>query len=893
MAKGPSYFHLSVKKMRRTIIRSPLQFLTMILILGLASTLFSGLYASHLVFKDQINRYYEASNIADITSTLTYDYNDKSFDPSKETKQDYQLIKDAINDNGKVETQYYSSARVRGIDAYVSLSDTNPTINKPSEVFDEMPKDNYFLFTDVYLNFPASFGDRSLWVDDDGNYLPIDIELDIASLKKRIEDNEGKLNKVFQKFAIPPNEGDNTNLLDNDYLKIEVIPTGRFNSAENIEGHSTHPHTFLTTRNFLAPRLEKTLKANYDIDGLEEELDKQPEGDYKKTLQECYDILTNSKEEIVEHYWCNNRYLTRLNNRNDANIYRNKIEDNFKSKPAGKNNLLFNVSLEDSTSHQQLNTEMMQSLQLCYVFPPIFFLVAVLIVLTTISQIILKERKEIGTLKAIGASNRSIFSYYMALSGIISLIGVAIGLVVGPLLIPIILNIKYTMLYNLIPAQFIFPTVVAVVMTLIVLLITMLVSYLVARKEVKSLPIVSMRPKVATIKHKNLDDSKKDNTHKLCFKMALRNIFCSIPRSVMVVVGVLGCTGLLCCGFGIDDSVKYGINHDINAFFNTDSLIYFNNQNEETFTRLQDLTIEDDSKTPVPVIDAFEPYGYLPVNASRTGVINDSYSTYVYSIPSALDAQYKFFNIGYNVKDNKIAISNKVAKQLNVHEGDYLNFAFLGETYTGLIGKVIDNFYIHGIFIDGLYPNFPMVKKYPTCAYARFKNTDKIKKEKIIDEIGRVHGVSRVLDKQILTNEISSISSSISYITITIKVFAVLLAIVAIYNLALLNFKENTRNIATMKVLGFNRREVAESLFFEIITLSGVGVLIGLTLGWPLTRLTLGINQVPMCEFFYYLGPASVFLSLLIALGVSAVINSFVGLRNNRVKMVESLKSVE
>ena len=149
----------------------------------------------------------------------------------------------------------------------------------------------------------------------------------------------------------------------------------------------------------------------------------------------------------MDRYWCNNRCLTRLNNRNDATIYRDKIEESFKGK-LGDNNLLLNINLVDTATHQQLSTDMMQSLQLCYVFPPIFFLVAILIVLTTISQIILKERKEIGTLKAIGASNRSIFTYYMSLTGVISLFGVALGLVVGPFLIPTILNFKYKMLTN-------------------------------------------------------------------------------------------------------------------------------------------------------------------------------------------------------------------------------------------------------------------------------------------------------------------------------------------------------------------------------------------------------------------------------------------------------------
>lgn len=855
--------------MRRTVLRSPLQFLTMVLILGLASTLLSGLYASHLTFKDQINWSYETSNIADITSTLTYDSDNFN---EQEVKDDYQKIKNIVGDAGTVETQYVASAHIHGLDASIVMSDAYPTINKPFDINGKAENDDYLLFSCKYLNIALGYGERSSWIDDDGNYQEIEIDLGIASLKNRI--NDPKKPDLKTKLNHYLRDG-GKNLFDNDYFTMKVTPTGNMEYAENLTSNSVIPYSFITTRKFINRYLYKTLKDNYDVEQLKIDLRSDP------SLQECYDILrVDEDNEIMNRYWCNNRCVTRLNDRNDASKYRDKINTAFKDKT--NNNLLLNVQLTDTLSHQQLNTDMIQSVQLCYVFPPLFFLVAILIVLTTISQIILKERKEIGTLKAIGASNRSIYSYYIILACIVSLIGVAIGLVAGPLLLPMILNVKYKMLYNLPPIHYIFPTVMAIVMTFIVLLIASLVAYLVARKEVKSLPIVSMRPKVVNIKHKNISDSKQDNTHKLCFKMAIRNIFCSIPRSVMVIVGVLGCTALLCCGFGIDDSIQYGINNDTNMFFNTDSLIYFSNQSaKEGIEKMQ----SDGTLT------AVEAYGYLPVSANKSGITSESFSTYVYSLDKYSERTNKFFNIGYEPHEDKIAVTSKVAKNLNLHVGNYLTFNFLGKAYVGIVEKIIDTFYIHGIFVDGTYPQLPMVSRYPTCAYARF-NKD-LDQQEVINRIRAIPGVSNAVDKATLTSRVDEISSSLSYITVTIKVFAILLAIVSIYNLALLNFKENMRNIATMKVLGFNRREVAESLFFEIITLSAIGTLIGLTLGYPLTLLTLGINQVPMCEFLYYLGPLSILFSLLISLGVSAIINSFVGMRNKSVKMVESLKSVE
>lgn len=888
MKNKSSYTHLLSKKMWRTIRRSPLQFLTMVLILGLASTLFSGLYASHLAFQDRVDREFANSNIADITSTLSYDYNKEGFDPKSETEQDQKLIENTVgSSHGQVEAQYNSTAKIRGLDAFISMTDSFPTINKPTEIKGKADGDDYFLFCDTYLDIPINYGERSIWVDDDGNYKPADIELSISSLKDRFENK--KLNPRLKPLIDGYLKNPSNDPLKSSYITLEAKPTGCMKHPEDIASSSVVPYTFITTRTFIKKCLSEKLDASYDLVQLKADLDNADPGQDRDDLQEAWDLLnlgaSSTSDNLMDRYWCNNRCVTRLNKRSEAKTYRDKITDAFTNR-LSRNNLILNTQLSDTSVYQQLQTDSMQSLQLCFAFPVVFFLVSILIVLTTISQIILKERKEIGTLKAIGSSNRSIFVYYCALAGIVSLFGTALGLIAGPLLLPTLLDLKYAMLYTLPASRYIFPTVVAVGMAGVVLLITTLVTYLVARKEVKALPIISMRPKAVNVKKKNLSDSKEDNTHKLCFKMAVRNIFCSVPRSIMVVVGVLGCTALLCCGFGIDDSVNHGINNDIKMFTQTDALIYFSNQTQETFDEIENLEIDGQK-----MVTDFEPYGYLPVTASEASVIDVSTTTYVYSISRTYDAKYKFFNIGYTPHDKYIAVSNKVAKALGVHEGDLLDFNFLGKTYTGTIEKVIDVFYMHGIYIDGEYPNFPQTKSYPTCAYARF-NKD-VDKSVVIDAISKIGGVSNIIDRAELDGRIKEISSSIRYITTTIKVFAILLAVVSLYNLSLLNFKENTRNIATMKVLGFNRREVAESLFFEIIVLSSVGAIIGLGLGYPLVMLVLGINKVPMCEFFYRLSALSIIISLLITLGVSAIINIFVGLRVKKVKMVESLKSVE
>ena len=135
--------------------------------------------------------------------------------------------------------------------------------------------------------------------------------------------------------------------------------------------------------------------------------------------------------------------------------------------------------------------------------------------------------------------------------------------------------------------------------------------------------------------------------------------------------------------------------------------------------------------------------------------------------------------------------------------------------------------------------------------------------------------------------------SGIKVMTNAVKVFAILLAIVVLYNLALMNFKERTRDIATLKVLGFSRKEISLSLLFETMSLTAVGVLFGLALGYPFMLGVLGTNVVELVEYLYCIKALSYFLSFVLTFVVAFMVNLLLTKRIRKVLMVESLKSVE
>ena len=139
----------------------------------------------------------------------------------------------------------------------------------------------------------------------------------------------------------------------------------------------------------------------------------------------------------------------------------------------------------------------------------------------------------------------------------------------------------------------------------------------------------------------------------------------------------------------------------------------------------------------------------------------------------------------------------------------------------------------------------------------------------------------------------NKLMSGIRVMTNAVKIFAILLGIVVIYNLTLMNFKERSRDIATLKVLGFNQKEIMRSLLIESLSLTLIGVLIGLVLGYPFMLAVLENNIVSLVSYLYHIYFSTYIYAFLLTFGVAAVINLLLSLRIRKVKMVESLKSVE
>ena len=205
-----------------------------------------------------------------------------------------------------------------------------------------------------------------------------------------------------------------------------------------------------------------------------------------------------------------------------------------------------------------------------------------------------------------------------------------------------------------------------------------------------------------------------------------------------------------------------------------------------------------------------------------------------------------------------------------------------------MVTDIIDISFSQGIFISRARG---LLDLEPTNAWLRTTNIQM--NDTILAEALNIAGIYNGLTITQLKNQADDKLSSIRIMTNTIKIFALLLAIVVLYNLALLNFKERIKDIATLKVLGFEVREIAASFLLEILLLTLVGSAIGLVLGYPLMYAVLAINENPLLSYVYHIDVISYVITFVITAGFSVIINLVMSGFVNKVKMVESLKAVD
>lgn len=545
----------------------------------------------------------------------------------------------------------------------------------------------------------------------------------------------------------------------------------------------------------------------------------------------------------------------------DEQGVKNKIGDYFAQYSSRKCVIFDRNSVE---SVVMLNAEVEQSEKMILVFPIIFMVVSILVILTTINQLILQEKSKIGTLKSVGVQDKKILRHYSSYGAVLCAIGSVVGLVLGPLIIPGIMFIKYDLLYS-IPEDYIklrFSWWLVAVFVMMVVL-GYIVSYLACHNILHKKPIECFKPAM-NMKFKN---TAKTSSKKLPIplKMAVRNVKVKPLRTIMAMIGVAGCTALLLCGFGIGDTLNYSTSHDLDGVFNYDvTSSYVDMQFENNLQKLSG-------------IKEYELFESLFVQSKNGENVKD---TMLYKINNNSKL------CGIKLNENDVCLSHSVAKELGVKVGDYIEISQNGNICKLEVTKIEKTSIYNGIFASKSIAFDSELK-----TYGVWLKTDS--PEELTKEINKINGNSSAMTKAKFEESVNQKISSIDLMTNTLKFFAIALAIVVLFNLIFLVLKERAKEIATLKVLGVTSANVVLSLMLELLFVGLVGGVVGMFLGFPLLMLVLSINKTQVMNFLYHIYPLSYVLSMIIILSTILVVCLLSVLRIKKVNMIESLKSVE
>ena len=531
------------------------------------------------------------------------------------------------------------------------------------------------------------------------------------------------------------------------------------------------------------------------------------------------------------------------------------------------------------------------------VFPVFFYLIAALICLTTMTRMVEEQRTQIGVLRALGYSKSAIASKYLIYAGIASILGSAAGLMVGHGILPTVIYRTYETTYTLIPLSIPFDIPYLAAASLLAVLITMIAALWACYKEVVSVPSELLRAKSPLPGNRVLLEKIPLIWNRMSFllKVTVRNLFRYKKRFFMTIVGIGGCTALILTGFGVKDSVSGSVPrqfyelHSYHLFIN---LISPGSSADDSVlnSNLQTLLENSIYVTEIPLEvegleDSSSNYLFVPENAEKTADFIDFHDR-------RTGDRLTF------PMNGKVIVTEMLATDLGLDIGDQITFKLENSEFiSAQVGGITENYVYNYIFMTAQ----DYAAAFGTTAefdYILGKVPD-VESMSLIDEQGLVDAISdqeNVLAVTMIPSirrEFDNVMNNLNAMVLVIILSACLLAFVVLYNLTNINITERSREIATIKVLGFNNREVSAYINREVIVLTLFGILFGLVGGVFLHQFTIQTAEVDMLMYIRDIKPISFLLSAVLTFLFSFIVNIMIQFKLRRINMVESLKSVD
>ena len=524
----------------------------------------------------------------------------------------------------------------------------------------------------------------------------------------------------------------------------------------------------------------------------------------------------------------------------------------------------FYMGREDSASDNQIQNEIKQHIVLAVMFPAIFFIISLLILLSTMTRIVNRQRTQIGTLKAIGFESKTLLLHYLSYGIYIPLIGAILGIIIGYKTIPYIFVSSMQSYYTL-PCWDPGFNMNFIYVAALIVISSALCTYFTIANIMKESPAATLKAKPPKInKLGRIENSKIWNKLSFNMKWNIRDINRNRLRSTITILGVIGCTVLLISAFGMHDGVtdlktwKY---EDINHF---ETQIILN----DNVTQSQiDSIVDEVNGTPI----------MTETIQIRTKGIKKTEKLTVHNETPLITPTDKDRHEITLPKDG-IAISQKTADIFDLKVGDKVrwhlfgNETWMNSTVDAIYGDPTDQ----GIIIS----EDTAEKNNITFKASEIDTNEKVTK--------KMEGVGTINTHKDMVNSWNKLSQTANLLVIILVIFAVVLALVVLYSIGLLGFTEVERDMATLKVLGFQLNDLRRLFITQYLGISLIGFIIGVPVGYYILE-----SVRSNTDKFYYPSNYSlttIGISFVITILVSLIVNRLIASKLKNIDMVEALK---
>ena len=576
-------------------------------------------------------------------------------------------------------------------------------------------------------------------------------------------------------------------------------------------------------------------------------------------------IYLSVNEFPIQDYMIYNQIIVDIDDTDKIDETKRNIENNIKSAIAV-------TDRNASSSYQSYNSEIEEGETYSKVFTFLFLFIAILSVVTTMNRFVKKQRTQIGTLKALGFKNRKIIKHYVSYGFYVSLLASILGLILGKYVLgAFFLNMEAQYfeipVYNTILISSVY------ILALIVVVLITIVTYLSCRGILKESAVEALRTEIPKVKNTKFDLTTKGIFKKssISTRWNLRDIGRNKSRSIMAVVGIIGCTMLLVCAFGMLDTMNSYLDWEFNKISNFEyKLSLSNNYTNEQLEKLTDKYGNSTSET----------LGIEIKNGDKkeanTLVVNDA-KDYL---------KYTNHNREYmDLKDDGIYITEKLSEKYNLNIGDTISWHIFGDN-TWYTCKIV------GLNRDPQNQNLNMTRKYYETLGLTYR-ADSLYTNENLSETKSLDGVDIIQSKANLQEGMESMLDTMKTMITILIVVSAILGFVIIYNLGILSFTEKQYQFATLKVLGFKNQQIKKIFIKQNLWLSIIGIVLGLPLGFIMVdyifKSALGENY----DFSASIKPLSYLLAAGGSLIVAIFVNKVLSRKVKTIDMVTSLKGNE